>query len=336
MWYFLLRRLATVVPSLAGLLVLTFVLIHLVPADPAAVLAGDNATPAQLQEIRHRFGLDRPLPVQFLVYLGNAVRLDFGDSVYSHQPVARDIARRLPATLELDLVALLLATGLGIPLGTIAATHHNRAPDVILRVVTITATAIAAFWLAIMLQMVFAMTLHWLPLRGRLGDDITPPASITGLYLLDSLLTGRFDAFADALRHIALPALTLSLGSIATIARFTRAGMLEALQQDYVLYAQASGVSRRWLIWVLVLRNAVSAAVTQVGLLFGSLLAGGVVVETVFDWPGIGSYAVDAIVSADDGAVLAVTLVIGLIYCLVNILVDVVLGIIDPRVREQG
>jgi peptide/nickel transport system permease protein len=331
---FLLRRIAMVAPSLFGLLVLTFVLIHLTASDPAAVLAGDNATPEQVQHIRQQFGLDQSLPVQFLAYLDRAVHLDFGVSLYSHRPVAQDIAQRLPATLELVFVSLIIATVTGIPLGTIAAVHHNRFPDFALRVLTVVATAIAAFWLAIMLQLLFAMTLQWLPLRGRLGDNVLPPPAITRLYLVDSLLTLRFDTFADALRHITLPAVTLSLGSIATIARFTRAGMLEALQKDYVLYTRAAGVTRSRLIWIYVLRNAVSSAVTQVGLLFGSLIAGGVVVETVFDWPGIGSYAVAAVVGADDRAVLAVTLVIGLIYCIVNILVDVALGLLDPRVRE--
>ncbi len=333
---FLLRRVAMVVPSLFGLLLLTFVLIHLVPSDPASILAGDNATPAQVQQIRQSFGLDRPLPIQFLAYLDRAMHLDFGESAYSHRPVTRDIALRLPATMELVLVSLVLATLIGIPLGTVAAVRHNRMTDFTVRVLTVAFTALAAFWLAIMLQMLFAMTLHWLPLRGRLGDDIRPPTDITGFYLLDSLLVARSDAFLDALRHIALPALTLSLGSIATIARFTRAGMLEVMQQDFVQYGRAVGIPRHRMVWVFVLRNAVSAAITQIGLLFGSLIAGGVVVETIFDWPGIGSYAVMSITSADDQAVLAVTLTIGLVYCLVNVLVDIVLGVIDPRVRDQA
>ena len=336
MLVFALRRIAMIVPSLFGLLLLTFTLIHVMPADPAAVLAGDNATPAQVQEIRHKFGLDRPLPAQFLSYLDRAIRLDFGESAYSHRPVAQDIAQRLPATIELVFVSLVLATVIGIPLGTVAATHHNRLPDFALRVVTVTATAVAAFWLAIMLQLLFAMTLHWLPLRGRLGDDVLPPGSITGFLLVDSLLALRWDVFVDALRHIALPALTLSLGSIATIARFTRAGVLDALQRDFVLYERAVGIARRRIVWVYVLRNGVAATVTQIGLLFGSLIAGGVVVESIFDWPGIGGYAVSSIVSADERAVLAVTLTIGAVYCAVNIIVDVVLGLIDPRVRERG
>jgi len=333
---FLVRRVASVVPSLFGLLVLTFVLIHSVPSDPAAILAGDNATPAQVQEIRHRFGLDRPLPVQFLAYLGRAVHLDFGDSAYSHRPVARDIALRLPATIELVFVSLVIATLVGIPLGAIAALHHNHMPDFLLRAGTVAATAVATFWLAIMLQLLFAMMLHWLPLRGRISDDVAPPAFITGLYIVDALLTFRWDALASALRHIALPALTLSLGSIATIARLTRAGMLDTLQKEFILYGRAAGIPRGRLLWVFALRNAVSAAVTQVGLLFGALLAGGVVVESIFDWPGIGDYAVQSILSADDRAVLAVTLVIGLIYCLVNIVVDLVLSVIDPRLRQRG
>lgn len=325
-----------VVPSLFGLLVLTFVLIHLVPTDPAAALAGDNATPEQVRQIRHRFGLDQSLPRQFIAYLDRAVHLDFGDSVWSHRPVAQDIGLRLPATIELVLVSLAVAVSLGVPLGMVAALHHNRLPDFVLRVLTVAAAAMAAFWLAIMLQTLFAMTLHWLPLRGRLDDDIVPPATITGLYLLDGPLTWRWDVFVDALRHIALPALTLSLGSTATIARLIRAAVLDALQTEFVLYARATGVVRWRIVWIFVLRNAVSTAVTQLGLLFGALIAGGVVVETIFDWPGIGSYAVQSIMSGDDRPVLAVTLVIGLIYSVVNILVDLTLGVIDPRVREHG
>ena len=333
---FALRRVGMVVPSLFGLLVLTFVLIHAMPSDPATVLAGDNATPAQIQEIRQKFGLDRSLPVQFLAYLDRAVRLDFGESAYSHRPVAQDILLRLPATLELVFVSLVVAAAIGIPLGTIAATRHNQLPDFVVRITTVMATAVATFWLAIMLQLLFAMDLHWLPLRGRFGDDIALPAPVTRFLLIDSLLALRWDAFVDAVRHLVLPVLALSLGSIASIARFTRAGMLDALQRDFVTYGRAVGIARWRLIWIYVLRNGISATVTQIGLLFGSLIAGGVVVEAIFDWPGIGGYAVSSIVSADESAVLAVTLVIGLIYSVVNIVVDIVLGLVDPRVREKG
>jgi peptide/nickel transport system permease protein len=333
---FLLRRVLLVLPSLFGLLVVTFLLIRLVPADPAAALAGDNASPAQVQAIREQFGLDRPLHEQFWRYLREVATLDFGNSTYSTRPVAQDIRERLPATLELTMAALFIAIALGVPLGVVAAVNHNRWPDFLLRVVSVGGVAIAAFWLAIMLQMLFAMQLGWLPLRGRLSVGMAAPPGPTGLLLLDALLAGRGDLFLDALRHIALPAITLSMGGLATITRFTRAGVLETLQKDFVGYERAVGIPRRRLIWVYVLRNSVLATVTQIGLLFGALIAGSVVVESVYDWPGIGSYTVSAILTADSKVMLAVTLLVGLIYALVNILTEMVQALIDPRLRDES
>jgi peptide/nickel transport system permease protein len=332
---FLLRRALHAVPTLFGLLIVTFLLIRIVPADPAAALAGDNATPQQIENIRHQYGFDRPILEQLVLYLGQVLRFDFGESQYSHRPVGMDIRQRLPATLELTAAALLIATGLGIPLGVIAGVYHNRWPDFLLRVISITGVAVAAFWFAIMLQLLFAMQLEWLPLRGRLGDGIVPPPDLTGSLILDSLLAGRWDALWDALRHLVLPAVTLSLGGLATITRFTRAGVLETMQKDFVLYERAVGYPRRRLIWIYVLRNSVTAAVTQIGLLFGALIAGAVVVGAIFDWPGIGNYAVLAILTADYKVMLAVTLLIGVIYTVVNILTDLVHGLLDPRLREQ-
>ena len=332
---FLLRRALHAVPTLFGLLIVTFLLIRIVPADPAAALAGDNATPQQIENIRHQYGFDRPIVEQLVLYLGQVLRFNFGESQYSHRPVGMDIRQRLPATLELTAAALLIATGLGIPLGVIAGVYHNRWPDFLLRVISITGVAVAAFWFAIMLQLLFAMQLEWLPLRGRLGDGIVPPPDLTGSLILDSLLAGRWDALWDALRHLVLPAVTLSLGGLATITRFIRAGLLETMQKDFVLYERAVGYPRRRLIWIYVLRNSVTAAVTQIGLLFGALIAGAVVVEAIFDWPGIGNYAVLAILTADYKVMLAVTLLIGVIYTVVNILTDLVHGLLDPRLWEQ-
>ena len=332
---FILRRLLLVIPSLLGLLIFTFFLIRVVPADPAAALAGENATPAQVAEIRRQYGLDQPLYIQFAVYLGQVARLDFGESAYSRRPVVLDIKERLPATLELTISSLLFATLFGIPLGTVAAVYHNRWPDTLLRILSVGGIAVAAFWFAIELQLLFAMRLDWLPLRGRLSPGLTPPPALTGFYLLDSLVTGRWDAFGNALSHLILPAFTLSLGGLATITRFTRAGVLETLQKDFVTYERAQGFPQRVLIWKFVLRNSVVAAITQIGLLFGGLVAGAVVVETIFDWPGIGFYTVQAILTADYKVMLAVTLLIGVIYALVNIIVDVVHGLIDPRMREE-
>lgn len=332
---FILRRLALAIPTLFGLLVITFVLIRSVPSDPATALAGDNATPAQIEAIRHKFGLDRPLYEQFGIYLGQISRLDFGISVFSGRPVAFDIRQRLPATLELTTTSLLLAVLIGVPLGVIGAVNHNRWPDFLLRTASVGGITIATFWLAIMLQLLFSMQLGWLPLRGRLALGLAPPSGPTGFLLIDSLIAGEPAVFWSAVQHLILPAFTLSLGGMATIARFTRAGVLDTMQKDFVLYERAAGYSRRRLIWIYVLRNSVVATVTQIGLLFGALIAGAVVVESIFDWPGIGDYAVQAILTADSKVILAVTLVIGVIYVGVNILTDIAHAIIDPRLRSE-
>ena len=333
---FVLRRALLAIPSLLGLLVVTFAMIHLSPADPATTLAGDNATPAQIERIRHEYGLDQPLPVQFVHYLADVARLDFGDSQYSGRPVATDLLQRLPATLELTLAALVLATAIGIPLGVVAGINHNRWPDVLLRLLSVGGVAIATFWLAIMLQLLFAMQLAWLPLRGRLSDGLSAPGGPTGMLLVDTALHAQPAVWLDALAHLILPAATLALGGIATIARFTRAGVLDTMGRDFVQYARAVGTPRRRLIWIYVLRNSVLAAVSQIGLLFGGLIAGAVVVESIFDWPGIGNYTVQAILTADSKVMLATTLLVGVIYAVVNILTDLAHGAIDPRLRERG
>jgi peptide/nickel transport system permease protein len=332
---FVLRRMLSAIPSLFGLLIVTFLLIRVVPADPAAALAGDNATPQQIAAIRHQYGFDRSLGEQLILYIGQVLQFNFGESQYSHRPVGLDIRQRLPATLELTFASLLFATFVGIPLGVIAGVYHNRWPDFVVRLFSITGVAVAAFWFAIMLQLLFSMQLGWLPLRGRTAAGMVLPPEITGSLLLDSIIAGRVDALWDALRHLVLPAATLSLGALATIARFTRAGVLETMQKDFVLYERAVGYPRRRLIWIYVLRNSVIAAVTQIGLLFGALIAGAVVVEAIFDWPGIGNYAVQAILTADYKVMLAVTLLIGVVYTIVNILIDLVHGLLDPRLWEQ-
>jgi peptide/nickel transport system permease protein len=333
---FVLRRCALAVPSLIGLLILTFVLIRVVPSDPAAAMAGDAATPAQIAQLRHEYGLDRPVWEQFFVYAGKAARLDFGESAFSHRPVSLDIAQRLPATLELTFAAMAISILLGVPLGVFAALRHNQWPDFVLRMVSVLGVAVAAFWVAIMLQLLFSMKLGWLPLRGELSVGIAPPPRLTGFLLLDSLFFGRFDALGDALAHLVLPAVTLALGGMASIVRFTRAGVLDTLQQDFVTYERAMGYRRMRLIWRYVLRNSVTATITQIGLLFGGLIAGGVVVEAIFDWPGIGSYTVNAILTGDHQVMLAVTLMIGVVYAAVNIVTDLVHGLVDPRLMDRS
>jgi peptide/nickel transport system permease protein len=333
---FVLRRCLLVLPSLLGLLVVTFLLIHAVPSDPAVSMLGEGATPELIARLRQQYGLDRPMWEQFVVYLGKVAHLDFGESAFSHRPVATDILQRLPATLELTFAALALSIGIGVPLGVVSALKHNTWPDYLLRVFSVMGIAVAAFWFAIMLQLFFAMELGWLPLRGDLTATMARPPRVTGFLGLDAVLAGRWDVFVNHLRHLILPAVTLSLGGLATIVRFTRAGVLDTLQQDFVFYERAMGYRWLRLVWIFILRNSVTATVTQIGLLFGGLIAGGVVVEAIFDWPGIGSYTVQAILTGDRQVMLAVTLLVGTIYAVVNILVDVAHGLLDPRLTERG
>jgi peptide/nickel transport system permease protein len=334
MLLFLLRRILLAVPVLLGLLVLTFIMVRLVPSDPAAVLAGDQATPQQIAALRLQYGFDRPLPLQFFIYVKQIFSGSLGISYLTQRPVMEEIAQRIPATLELAIVAMGLATALGIPLGLVAALRHKSLLDH-LRVGAIGGLAIASFWLALILQFVFSMELDLLPVQGRLSADLAPPPFITGFYLVDSLVTLHFATFADALRHIILPAITLAVTPMATIMRFTRSAVLDTLRREFVDYGRAVGYPRRVLMWKYVLRNSLVTPVTQIGLLLGGVLAGAVVIEAIFDWPGLGGYAVTAIASSDYQATLAVVLVIGAFYTAINILVDIVHALIDPRIMEQ-
>jgi len=326
-----LHRLLWFVPTLLGLLVVTFVISRVIPADPVALVAGETATPAQVDALRHQLGYDRPLPVQFVGYVGHLLRGDLGTSLYTTRPIADDLAARLPATIELTLVAMVVSVVVGIPLGVLCAVWRNSLLDHALRVVTVSGLAIASFWLGIMLQLLFAMRLGWTPLNGRLTGF--PPHGITGLLLVDSVLTWDGAAFGNALAHLALPAATLAVPALATLVRFTRAGVLDVMQSNFVLYERAMGLPRSVIVWKYVLRNALTSTVTQLGLLFGILLAGAVVTEAVFDWPGIGTYAVNSIIRSDYNAVMGFTVWAGAIFILVNLLVDVAHTLIDPRER---
>jgi peptide/nickel transport system permease protein len=331
---FILKRLLLTVPVLFGLLVLMFVLTRVVPIDPAAVLAGETATPEQVAQIRSDLGLDRPLPIQFVRYVRQVAQGDFGTSLYTHRDVAADLLQRLPATIELACLTMLLAVGLGVPLGVIAAVHRNGWMDQALRLGSILGLAMASFWIAIVLQLIFSLELGLLPLRGRIADTISPPTSFTGLYVIDYLLSGRPGDALRALSHLILPAVTLALPATATIVRFTRSSAIETLQRDFVMWERAVGYPRGIMIWKYVLRSSMSATLTQIGLLFGLFLSGSVVVEAVFAWPGLGDYLFNAVILSDYQPVIATTLLVGVIYALVNIVVDLLQGWLDPRVTE--
>src|SRR5260370_30258752 len=294
---FVLHRLLLTIRALVGLLVLTFIMLRVLPNDPSAALAGENATPEQIAAVRKAYGFDEPLWKQFVIYVEQVGTGYLGNSILSNRPVIRDIAERLPATIELTFVSLLFSACVGIPLGTLAAVWYQSFFDHAMRSGTVAGLAIASFWFAIILQKIFAMELDWLPLRGRFPVGLAPPLHITGLYLIDSLLTLRFDLFGQAFAHILMPAFTLSLGGLASIARFTRAGVLETMQKEFVHYAEAAGYTRRRIVWVYVLRNSVVGATTQIGLLFGGLISSAVAGGSFFELPRVRSSAVEAVLT---------------------------------------
>lgn len=324
-----LRRLIWFVPTLLGLVMIVFAISHVVPTDPARILAGENATEAQVAALRTQLGFDQPLPVQFLRYVGDVLRGEMGKSLYSQRPIAEDLRARLPATLELTIVAVVLASLVGIPLGVISALRRNSWLDQVLRLGTIAGLAVASFWLAMELQFLFAMKLNLAPLNGRI--DGFGPDKITGLLIFDSLITGDWESLGGALHHIMLPAVTLALPAAATILRFTRAGVLEVVNSNFVLYERAMGLPRRLIVWKYILRNALISTVTQIGLIFGVLLSGAVVVEAVFDWPGLGTYAVNSILQSDQKAIMGFTLLVGAMFVTINLIVDLLHSVIDPR-----
>lgn len=324
-----LNRLLWLVPTLLGLLAITFTISHIIPADPVAFIAGDNASAEQIAALKAKFGVDKPLPVQLWNYVIGVAQGDFGVSLYTQRPIADDLVSRLPATLELAFVSILLAAVIGIPLGVLAAVDRNSWLDHVLRVFTVSGLAIAAFWLAILFQLLFAMELGITPLQGRV--DGWGPDPVTGFFLIDSAWTGDWETFRSAAHHMILPAVTLAFPAMATVMRFTRAGVLDAINSNYVDYQNAMGVPRRVVIWRYVLRNALIGTVTQLGLIFGNLIANAVVVEAVFDWPGLGLYAVNSILQSDYNAIMGFTLIMGAVFIIANLLVDITHGLIDPR-----
>lgn len=325
------RRCVWMPPTLLGLALIVFAVSHIIPIDPARIMAGENATPDQVALVRHQFGLDRPLPQQFVHYLHDAITGNMGTSLYTQRPVAEDLWSRLPATLELALYAIVLAVVAGVPLAVVAALRRNSLLDHAVRLVTVAGLAMAAFWLAILLQLLFSMQLGWTPVQGRI--DGWGPDPITGFYTLDAILRGDYDTLGASLRHLALPVLTLALPAMATIVRFTRAGVLNVMSSNCVLYQTAMGIPRRRLVWKYILRSAFIGTLTQIGLIFGNLIAGAVVVETVFDWPGLGGFAVNSILHADYNAIMGFTLFTGVVFIVVNLLVDIAQAVLDPRGR---
>ena len=329
---FVVRRLALVVPVLLGLSVLLFAWLRALPGDPARTLLGERATPAAVERITAAYGFDQPLPLQYLTYLGRLVRGDLGTSARTGEPVLESFLLRFPATVELALAALLVAVLLGIPLGYLAARRHGSPLDTVLVGGSLLGTVIPVFFLAYLLKLVFAVQLGWLPTAGR-QDPRIDATHVTNFFVLDGLLTGEWDAAWDALVHLVLPAVALGTIPLAIVVRITRASVLEVTGQDYVRTAEAKGLARSVVRRRHVLRNAMLPVLTTVGLQTGLLLSGAVLTETVFAINGIGSYLFESISTLDYPVLQGFILFIALVYALVNLLVDVGYGVVDPRVR---
>lgn len=326
------RRLFFLVLVLLGLSLITFTLSHIVPSDPARLYAGPRATAEALSQIRHQFGLDQPIWQQYTTYVSNLLHGNFGYSFFSHRPVADDLHDYLPATIELTLAAVVLILLVGIPLGVLSSIRPGSILDQFGRLVSITGVSLPAFWLGLMVQLFFFYQLGWLPAGGRLDPNVAPPRHITGLYTVDSLLTGNFHTFVLSLKYLILPAAVLGYGSLAVLTRMLRASMLETLAQDYIRTARAKGITGSTVVIRHALRNALVPATTVMGLQIGTLLGGALLVEDVFSWPGIGQYATNATANQDYNAIMGTTLVAAVIYVLVNLAVDILYMVLDPRV----
>ncbi|MEJ7838318.1 MAG: ABC transporter permease [Thermomicrobiales bacterium] len=332
---FILRRLLLIVPVLIGVTLLTFSLSHIVPGDPARLVAGPQGTQAMYDELRDEYGLDDPLPVQYWNYLSGLVEGDWGQSILSRRPVLTDLQIYWPATLELVLVAMTFATLIGVPLGVLAAVRADKFADHMSLLVSLLFLSVPAFWLAILMQLLLGLRLDWFPISGRLPAMTSPPPNVTGMYTLDALLHGDVELFLTSLRHIILPAITLCMGALATISRFTSASLLEVLNNDYVRTVRAKGLNERRVIVRHAMRNAFIPTLTTIGLAFGWAMGGAVLVETVFDWPGIGLYATKSALTLDFMPIIGIALLYGIVFSLINIVIDITYGLLDPRVSHS-
>jgi peptide/nickel transport system permease protein len=330
---FLIWRLVLLIPTVVGLSILTFIISRVVPADPAKLAAGPRATPEMVETIREKYGLNDPLITQYFDYVRGLLHGDFGQSILTQHSVSSDLADRFPATLELVLVAMFLAVAIGVPLGVISAIYQNRWPDQVARFFAVSFVSIPVFWFAIVLQLALASRWGIVPLGRRYPTRETPPDGPTGLYLFDSIWTRDWHAFVTSAHHLILPALVLSVAPLAIIMRTLRGDVLEVMGQDFVRTARAKGLASRAVIRHHVLKNAFIPSLTMIGLTFGWTLGGTVLVEAVFDWPGIGKYAVDAAVRLDFEPIMGVTILVGIAFVLINLVVDLLYGFLDPRIE---
>ena len=331
------RRLLMSVPTLAGIVLVTFALTRLLPGDPAAYFAGNAASVEAVEQIRHKLGLDQPLATQFLRYVRELATGDWGQSLSTGQPVATEIATRLPASLELTLVALMASLAVSIPLGVLAATRPGSWIDQVCRLVTTAGVSLPVFFTGLLLSFVFYFLLGWAPSPlGRIDPYVSAPATVTGFYLIDSALAGDGTAFLSSARQLILPALTLALFVMAPVARMTRASMLGVLSADFVRTARAMGLSRMRVLYGYAFQNALLPVLTTIGMVFSFMLGANVLVEKVFAWPGIGSFAVESLVASDYAPVQGFVLTMAILYVALNFAIDLLYLAIDPRVTVEG
>ncbi len=331
------KRLLVAVPSLIGVVIVTFLLTRALPGDPAAYFAGPAATQEAIEQIRVKLGLDKPLIVQFGRYVADLARGDLGSSLTTGQAVATEIRTRLPASAELTLLGLIVAVLIAVPLGIMAATRPGSIIDHTCRVVATAGVSLPVFFTGLILVYVFYYLLGIAPAPlGRLDIFVSPPPQVSGFYLIDSLIAGNFETFMASLKQLILPALTLAIFSLAPIARMTRASMLAVLASDFVRTARASGLSPFTVIVTYAFRNAMLPVITTLGMVFSFLLGANVLVEKVFAWPGIGSFAVEALIASDFAPVQGFVLTMAVLYVALNLLIDILYGLVDPRMRIEA
>lgn len=334
MLIFTAKKFLVLVGTMIGVAILTFLITNIAPGDPARLVAGPNATESMVETVRVENGLDKPLFEQLGIYLGNMVQGDLGTSIVTAQPVTQELLRQAPATLELVIVSMTMGIVLGMLLGVLSAVWRDGFFDQVVRLFSVSGVALPAFWLGLLMQLYFAVRLGWLPVSGRYPILMEPPPPITHFYLIDSLLAGDLQKFWVSFSYILMPAIVLSLPCLASILRVTRSEMIEVLQSDHIIAARAHGLSHFRIITYYALKNAALPVLAIIGLRFGWMLGSTVVVETVFDWPGLGLYAVSSALSSDFKPVIGVTLMITFFFVLSNMLVDMAYAWIDPRLRS--
>ena len=332
---YILRRALAVIPVLIGVTLLTFTLSHIVPGDPVRATLGPYPTPEAVEALKHKWGMDRPVSVQYLRYMRNLVKGDLGTSFQTNRAVIDDLREFFPATFELTVVSLLFTLLLGVPLGIVAATKRDKWIDHVTRVFSLTGVSMPIFWLGLILLLLFYFKLGLFPAGGRLSPRLSPPTGLTGLYFLDSLLTGNWPVFWSCLWHLFMPSLCLSFAIMGVISRMTRSSMLDVLNQDYIRTAEAKGLPQRLVIYKHALRNAMIPVITVVGVMFGRLIAGAVLTETIFSWPGMGLYTVQSILYLDFQPIMGFTILVAFFYVSVNLITDILYGLFDPRVALE-